>query len=67
MITDSDIARYHETGYLVVPDVIAPDLLARLRDALGALVAVTLYAGWEAYRRLLETPCRFTPTQPKVD
>ena len=27
MITDSDIARYHETGYLVVPDVIAPDLL----------------------------------------
>ena len=39
MITDADIARYHETGYLVVPDVIAPDMLARLRGALDALVA----------------------------
>jgi phytanoyl-CoA hydroxylase len=39
MITDRDIARYHETGYLVVPDVIEPELLARLRGALDALVA----------------------------
>ncbi len=36
-------------------------------DTLGALVAVTLYAGWKAYRRLLETPCRFPRMRPKTD
>ncbi len=35
-------------------------------DTLGALVAVTLYTGWEAYRRLLETPCRFQRGRPKT-
>lgn len=36
-------------------------------DTLGALVAVTLYAGSDAYRRLLETPCRIPRTRRKAD
>lgn len=36
-------------------------------DTLGALTAVTLYAGWAAYRRLLETPCRFTRPRQKAN
>ena len=44
-----------------------PGRLAEVADWVADTVAVTLYAGWAAYRQLLETPCRFTPTQPKVD
>ena len=37
MITDRDVARYHETGYLVVPDVLEADILGRVRQALDAM------------------------------
>jgi ectoine hydroxylase-related dioxygenase (phytanoyl-CoA dioxygenase family) len=39
MITDQDVAFYRENGYLVVPDVLDADLLARARAALDELVA----------------------------
>jgi VanZ family protein len=32
------------------------DVMDWIADTLGAGLAVTLYAGWTAYRRLLETP-----------
>ena len=33
MLSQQDIARDHETGYLVVPDVLDADLLGRARAA----------------------------------
>ena len=39
MITDQDVAFYRENGYLVVPDVLDADILARARAALDELVA----------------------------
>ena len=39
MISQADVARYHETGYLVVPDVLDADILGRCRAALDKLVA----------------------------
>ncbi|MBU3740436.1 MAG: phytanoyl-CoA dioxygenase family protein, partial [Rhodoferax sp.] len=39
MLTADQISRYHRDGYLVVPRVIAPEQLARLRAATDELVA----------------------------
>ena len=39
MISGLDIETYHRTGYLVVPDVLDADILARVRAALDKLVA----------------------------
>jgi phytanoyl-CoA hydroxylase len=39
MISARDIEQYHETGYLVVPDLLDADILARSRAALDELVA----------------------------
>ncbi|MCX7279988.1 MAG: phytanoyl-CoA dioxygenase family protein, partial [Alphaproteobacteria bacterium] len=39
MLSQQDIARYHETGYLVVTDVLDADFLGRARAALDKLVA----------------------------
>jgi len=64
MITDRDIARYHETGYLVVPDVIAPDMLARLRGALDALVADA--ASVTEHTDVYDLEPGHTPENPKV-
>jgi phytanoyl-CoA hydroxylase len=64
MITDRDIARYHETGYLVVPEVIEPELLARLRGALDALVADA--ASVSEHTDVYDLEPGHTPEQPKV-
>ena len=34
MISDKEVEHYRQTGYLVVPDVLDADILARLRGAL---------------------------------
>ncbi len=64
MITDADIARYHETGYLVVPDVIEPAMLARLRGALDALVADA--ASVTEHTDVYDLEPGHTPASPKV-
>ena len=39
MISQRDIDQYHATGYLVVPDLLDPDILSRSRAAMDQLVA----------------------------
>jgi ectoine hydroxylase-related dioxygenase (phytanoyl-CoA dioxygenase family) len=64
MITDRDVAQYHETGYLVVPDVIEPDLLGRLRAALDGLVANA--ASVTDHTDVYDLEPGHTPESPKV-
>jgi ectoine hydroxylase-related dioxygenase (phytanoyl-CoA dioxygenase family) len=39
MISERDVEQYRQTGYLMVPGVLEPDMLARARAALDELVA----------------------------
>lgn len=54
MLTAEQITAFETDGYLVVPDVIPPDVMARVRDEYRALMD-HLYAGWHA-EGLVETP-----------
>jgi len=64
MISQADIARYRETGYLVVPDVLEPDMLARLHAALDGLVAGA--AGLREHTDVYDLEPGHTPDAPKV-
>lgn len=64
MITDHDVAQYHETGYLVVPDVIEPEMLGRLRAALDGLVADA--ASVSEHTDVYDLEPGHTPADPKV-
>ena len=64
MITEQDIARYHETGYLVVPDVLDADMLARARAALDKLVADA--ASVSEHTDVYDLEPGHTPQNPKV-
>jgi phytanoyl-CoA hydroxylase len=39
MISQRDVERYRETGYLVVPDLLDPEMLSRARQTIAELVA----------------------------
>ncbi len=46
----------------------APDVFDWVADTLGAALAVTLYAGWPAYRRVLEMKLgRMKTGEPRMD
>ena len=64
MISEQDIARYRETGYLVVPDVIDADLLGRCRAALDKLVADA--ASVREHTDVYDLEPGHTPEAPKV-
>ncbi|MBA2588558.1 MAG: phytanoyl-CoA dioxygenase family protein [Alphaproteobacteria bacterium] len=64
MILEQDIARYHETGYLVVPDVLDADILARVRGALDKLVADA--ASVVTHTDVYDLEPGHTPEVPKV-
>jgi phytanoyl-CoA hydroxylase len=64
MISERDIARYQETGYLVVPDVVDAALLGRLRGALDALVANA--ASVNEHTDVYDLEPGHTPANPKV-
>ena len=64
MITDQDVAFYRENGYLVVPDVLDADILARARAALDELVANA--AAVTAHTDVYDLEPGHTPANPKV-
>jgi phytanoyl-CoA hydroxylase len=64
MISDEDAEHYRQTGYLVVPDVLDADLLARLRGALDALVANA--SSVSSHTDVYDLEPGHTPAAPKV-
>ncbi len=64
MISQRDVEQYRETGYLVVPDVLEPDLLARVSKALDDLVADA--AAVSAHTDVYDLEPGHTPQAPKV-
>jgi ectoine hydroxylase-related dioxygenase (phytanoyl-CoA dioxygenase family) len=64
MITDQDVAFYRENGYLVVPDVLDADLLARARAALDDLVANA--AAVSEHTDVYDLEPGHTPENPRV-
>jgi ectoine hydroxylase-related dioxygenase (phytanoyl-CoA dioxygenase family) len=64
MISQTDIARYHETGYLVVPDVLDADILGRCRAALDKLVADAALV--REHTDVYDLEPGHTPENPKV-
>jgi hypothetical protein len=64
MISERDVEQYRETGYLVVPDVLEPDMLARLRESLDALVAGA--ARVSTHTDIYDLEPGHTPENPKV-
>ena len=64
MISQRDIEHYRETGYLVVPDVLDADLLARVRGALDRLVADASCVS--AHTDVYDLEPSHTPEVPKV-
>src|SRR5579871_4831025 len=64
MISPADVAFYHEHGYIVVPDLVAPAMLARLQRVIDGFVerARTVGANDDVYD--LEPSHR--PDQPRV-
>jgi ectoine hydroxylase-related dioxygenase (phytanoyl-CoA dioxygenase family) len=64
MISERDVEQYRETGYLVVPDVLEPDMLVRLRESLDALVAGA--ARVSTHTDIYDLEPGHTPDNPKV-
>jgi phytanoyl-CoA hydroxylase len=64
MISERDIAHYRDAGYLVVPDVLESEMLAKLRAALDALVANA--ASVSAHTDVYDLEPGHTPQAPKV-
>jgi len=64
LISDRDVQAYKDTGYLVVADVLEPDLLARLRANLDALVAGA--AAVANHTDVYDLEPEHTPQAPKV-
>ena len=64
MISDKEIENYHQTGYLVVPDVLDADILARVREALDTLVADA--ASVTSHTDVYDLEPGHTPQNPKV-
>lgn len=55
MLTPDEIASFHRDGYLVVPNVIPPDVLDRVKDEYTQLLD-RLYQGWYAAGLVSEAP-----------
>ncbi len=64
MISQRDVEQYRDLGYLVVPDVLDPDLLARLRAALDELVAGACSVS--EHNDIYDLEPGHTPHHPKV-
>ena len=64
MISQSDIEQYHQTGYLIVPDLLDADILARSRAALDELVADA--ASVSSHTDVYDLELGHTPGDPKV-
>ena len=64
MISDKEVAHYRQNGYLVVPDVLDADLLARLRGALDDLVANA--SSVSSHTDIYDLEPGHTPAAPKV-
>jgi len=64
MITEQDVAFYREHGYLVVPEVLDADLLARARAALDELVANA--ASVSTHTNVYDLEPGHTPERPRV-
>ena len=64
MISQRDVDQYHETGYLVVPDVMDAGLLARVRGALDGLIADA--ASVSEHTDVYDLEPGHTPADPKV-
>jgi hypothetical protein len=64
MISQRDIAQYHQTGYLVVPDLLDADILARSRAALDGLVAGA--AAVSQHTDVYDLEPGHSPADPKV-
>ena len=64
MISERDVEQYRERGYLVVPDVLDADILARVRGALDELV--TKAASVHEHTDVYDLEPGHSPQTPKV-
>jgi len=64
MISERDVEQYRERGYLVVPDVLDADILARVRGALDELV--TKAASIHEHTDVYDLEPGHSPQTPKV-
>jgi phytanoyl-CoA hydroxylase len=64
MITDQDLARYHEKGWIVVPDVIDRETLAKAHQVINQLIADA--KGKTTHDDVYDLEPSHTPEHPRV-